>query len=89
MEPRADRTRIGTSPIGLRPADDRQAVDLGQHQVEDDEPRRVLLDRAERGPAVAGGHDPEALALEVRPDESDDLGVVVDDEDRGGRVVRA
>ena len=43
----------------------------------------MLLDRAKGGPPVTGGHDRVSLALEVRADEGDDLGVVVDDEDGG------
>ena len=62
--------------------DDGPAVQLGEHQVEDDERRAVALDGVEGGRAVGGGHDGEAVALEVRPHEPDDLGVVVDDEDR-------
>jgi hypothetical protein len=40
------------------------------------------LDRIEGGRPVGGGDDREPVALEVRPDEPDDLGVVVDDQDR-------
>ena len=69
--------------VGPGPPDHRHPVDLGEHQVEDDEAGRVLLDRAQRGPSVAGGDDRVALALEVRADEGDDLRVVVDDEDGG------
>jgi hypothetical protein len=42
----------------------------------------MRLDRVQGGRSVGGGDDPIAFALEVRPDEPDDLGVVVDDEDR-------
>ena len=83
--PRAERTRIGVA-AGLLVAadrpDDGPAVELGEHQVEDDEGRPVPLDRVERGRPVRGGHDAEPVALQVRPDEPDDLRVVVDDEDR-------
>ena len=65
--------------------DDGPAVELGEHQVEDDERRRVRLDGVERGRPVGRGHDTEAVALQVRPHEPDDLRVVVDDEDRRGR----
>ncbi len=62
--------------------DDGPAVQLGEHQVEDDERRPVALDGIEGGRAVGGGHDREAVALEVGAHQADDLGVVVDDEDR-------
>ena len=42
----------------------------------------VAIDCLEGRAAVAGRHDSEAVAFEVRPDEADDLRVVVDDEDR-------
>ena len=61
---------------------DGPAVQLGEHQVEDDERRPVAFDGVERGRAVGGGHDREAVALEVGAHQPDDLGVVVDDEDR-------
>jgi hypothetical protein len=62
--------------------DDGPAVELGQHQIEDHQRGLVRLDRLEGGRAVGSGHDREAVAFEVRPDQADDLGVVVDDEDR-------
>ena len=62
--------------------DDGPPVQLGEHQVEDDERRPVAFDGIERGRAVRRGHDREAVALEVRPHQPDDLGVVVDDQDR-------
>ena len=65
--------------------DDGPSVELGEHEVEHDQGGFVRLDGIERGGAVGGGHDREAVALEVGPHEPDDLGVVVDDEDRGGR----
>ena len=70
-------------PVG--PADgsqDREPVDLGEHDVEDDERRHLERDRGQRAPAVGRLDDAIARPLEVRPDEADDLGVVVDDEDR-------
>ena len=65
--------------------DDGPPVQLGEHQVEHDEGRRVGLDRVEGGRPVRCSHDPEAVAFEIGPHEPDDLGVVVDDEDRGRR----
>ena len=63
-------------------ADHGPAVELGEHQVEDDERGPVALDGFEGGWTVRGGHDREAVALEVGAHQTDDLGVVVDDEDR-------
>jgi hypothetical protein len=63
-------------------ADHRPAIELRQHQVEDHERRLLRFDCVERRGSVARGDDPVALALEVRPDEANDLRVVVDDEDR-------
>ena len=88
VELRADSTRIGVAARLLVAADrpdDGPPVQLGEHQVQDDQRRRVRLDRIERGRPVGGRHDREAVALQVRPDEPDDLRVVVDDEDRRGR----
>ena len=76
-----DRRRAGLLVAPDRP-DHGPPVELGQHQVEDDEGRPVRLDRVERGRPVGRGDDAEPVALEVRPDEPDDLRVVVDDEDR-------
>ena len=70
-------------PIG--PADraqDGEAVDLRQHDVQDDEDRHLECDRRERAPAIGRLHHAIARPLEVRPHEADDLYVVVDDEDR-------
>ena len=65
--------------------DDRPPVELREHEVEDDEGRPVAFDRVERSRAVRGGHHAEAVALEVGAHEPDDLGVVVDDQDRSLR----
>ena len=42
----------------------------------------MALDGVEGGRTVRGGHDAEAVALEVGAHQPDDLGVVVDDQDR-------
>jgi hypothetical protein len=42
----------------------------------------VAIDCLEGRAAVAGNDDPEAIAFEVRPDEADDLRVIVDYQDR-------
>ena len=76
-----DRCRGGLLVAADRP-DDGPAVELGEHQVEDDERRPVPLDRVERRRPVRGGHDAAPVPLQVRPDEAHDLRVVVDDQDR-------
>ena len=95
VEPRADTIRIGVAAASSSPRTariDGPAVQLGEHQVEDDERRPVAFDGVEGGRAVRRGHDREAVALEVRAHQPDDLGVVVDDQDRslgerrGGRA---
>ena len=85
-----DDRRRGRLVVAADRADDGPPVQLGEHQVEDDERRLVGLDGVERGRPVRGGHDREALALEVGPHQPDDLRVVIDDEDRslGTRLVR-
>ena len=42
----------------------------------------MTFDGIEGGGSIGGGHDAETVALEVGSHEPDDLGVVVDDEDR-------
>ena len=74
--------RGGRLVVAADRPDDGPAVQLGEHQVEDDQRRPVALDGVEGGRAVGGGHDREAVALEVGAHQPDDLGVVVDDEDR-------
>ena len=85
VEPRAEHDedrRRGRLVVAADRADDGPAVQLGEHQVEDDEGRPVALDGVEGGRTVGGRDDREAVALEVGAHEPDDLGVVVDDEDR-------
>ena len=85
VEPRAEMIRIGVAAASSsrRTARiDGPAVQFGEHQVEDDEGGPVALDGVEGGRTVGGGHDAEAVTLEVRAHQPDDLGVVVDDEDR-------
>ena len=70
-------------PIGpTNRAQDREAVHLRQHDVQDDEGRHLERDRGEGAPAVGRLHHAIARPLEIRPHEADDLHVVVDDEDR-------
>ena len=94
VEPRADSDedrRRGRLLVAANGPDHRPPVQLGKHQVEDDERRPMALDGVEGGRAVGRGHDREPVALEVCAHEADDLGVVVDDEDRPfrGRLRRA
>ena len=83
--------RVGRLLIAAHGADDGPPVQFGEHQVEHDERRLVRLDGLERRRPIRGGHDREAVPLQVRPHEPDDLRVIVDDEDRrsrDGRVSR-
>src|SRR5262249_13631770 len=59
-----------------------EAVDVGQADVEHDEPGPVVPDRLQPALAGAGFQHPEALAGEVEVDEVGDVGLVVDDDDR-------
>ena len=61
---------------------DRQAVDFGQHHIEDHQRGRRQADRGERRPPVLRFDDPKSFSLQVHPDESKDFGIVVDDENR-------
>ena len=56
-------------------------VDLGQHQIQDDEPWAVALEQVQRLRAVVGREHPEPLPLEIHPDELDELVVVVHHQD--------
>ena len=90
---RQDEDRRGACLlVAANRPDDGPAVELGQHQVEDHERRLMRLDRVQRRGPIGGRHDAEPVPLQIRPDEPDDLGVVVDDEDRavgeGGRLHR-
>ena len=84
--------RGGRLVVAAHGPDHGPAVQPGEHEIEDDERRPVAFDGVERGRAVRRGHDREAVALEVRAHQPDDLGVVVDDQDRalgerrGGRA---
>jgi hypothetical protein len=63
-------------------AADLEAVQPGQHQVQQDQLRLPADGLLEALLAVRRGEDAEALALEVVPDHLDDVGVVLDDQDR-------
>ena len=81
---RAVSIRIGTSwfgPVAADRAADRDAVDAGQHQVEDDQVERLGAGARERLLAVADRLDLEALEAEVQHDQLADVRFVFDDED--------
>ena len=71
---------IGTRLLARMRAADFHAVELGQHQVEDDEIGLFegLLQTRE---AVVGGLDLVAFVFEFEAQHSRDLRVVLDDED--------
>ena len=71
---------VGVRELADPPAD-LQAVDAGQHQVEDDQVRARVAGQREGGRAVAGRQDVVAVAFEVALDELDQVLLVVDDED--------
>ena len=73
-----DRRPIGPTDC----SQDREAVHLREHDVQDDEDRHLERDRGKGAPAVGRLHHAIARPLEIRPHEADDLHVVVDDEDR-------
>ncbi len=69
--------------MGREPAEDLDAVDAGQHQVEDDEVGRAVLGRAQGSRTVRGAVDVEAGVAQVAVDDLGDEGIVIDDEDAG------
>ena len=76
-----DRRR-GRLVVAAHGPDDGPAVQFGEHQVQHDQRRPMAFDGVEGAGSVGRGHDAEAVALEVRSHQPDDLRVVVDDEDR-------
>ena len=67
--------------VGPQTLDDREAVAVGEHHVEDDEVGAERLRGAERFGAVAGDLDVEAFVPKGGRDEIGDVCLVVDDED--------
>ena len=63
-----------------------EAIKLGQHEVEHDQPGTELVECLQRSSALACCDHAEAFALEVSLDERHDLGIVVHDQDRGHGV---
>ena len=75
-----------------RAHEDVEPADLRDHQVEHHEGGRVRGHRVERRPSVRGLRHPVPVALQVRPHQAHDLGIVIDDQDRariegGHRVI--
>ena len=73
--------------VGAQPAQHAEAVHAGHHDVEDDRVGPHFTGLVERGGAVGGGVDLEALELQAHREQLDDVGLVVDDEDSGLRDV--
>ena len=67
--------------VGAHLAQHVEPAHLRQPEVEHDELGRVVGDLVERGRAVAGVVDREALSFEGGADDVDQVEVVVDDED--------
>ena len=82
--PLAVSMMIGTdSPARAQAAADGQAVLAGQHQVEDEEVRRIALQLAFDVARVRQRDHLEPLFAEVARQEVPQAGVVVDDQDAG------
>ena len=78
----AVRKRIAVlKPCARRRAPDLDAVEVGQHHVEDDQVGLGLRDRGERAAAGGGLVDVEALVAQRGRDGVDDRRLVVDDQD--------
>jgi hypothetical protein len=71
--------------VGAHLAQHVEAAHLRQTEVEHDKLGRVACDLVERGRAVVGVVDREALTFESGADEIDKVEVVVNDEDRHAR----
>ena len=70
-----------TDAVGPQPPGDLEAVEVGQHDVEDDEVGRVLLGGGQGQAAVDRLVDAESLVAERGGHGVDDRGLVVDDQD--------
>ena len=69
---------------GAQPAADLEAVDVGEHDVEDDEVGRGARRRVERVAAAGRRRDAVAHVAERGGEQVGDRGLVVDDEDVRG-----
>lgn len=63
-----------------QPAGHLEAVEVGQHDVEDDEVGPVLLDGGEGGPPRGGAFHLEAVKLQAHGEQLGDLRLVVNHE---------
>ena len=70
---------------GPRAPDDVQPGHARDHQVEHDQGRRLRGEGRERGVTIGRLGDPVSVTFQVGPDEADDLGIIVHDED-GARI---
>ena len=70
--------------VGAQPPGHLEAVEVGQHHVEDHEVRTIRLDLGESGASGIGGRYLEALVAQRRRDEVGDVRLVVDNEDAAG-----
>ena len=66
---------------GAQVAAEREAVVAGQHQVENDEVDRAVVQRLAHASAVGCGGDAIAVLLQVLGDQLAQVAVVVDDQD--------
>jgi hypothetical protein len=64
-------------PLAQRPGH-LEPVHARQHQVEQDQPGPLGVDRGQPGGPVGPPHDPEAVALQVQPDQVGDGRLVLD-----------
>ena len=64
-----------------------EAVDAGEHQVEDRQVGLFGAGQRQRGRPIERLEDPIALFLQIEGDEFDDLPIVVHDQDRQSRPV--
>ena len=80
--PRAVTMTIGHGRVAAERADDVEAVDLGQAEVEHDGVGPARAGQREAAGAVARGEHGEAGVFEIVADERRDLRLVLDDQDR-------
>ena len=71
----------GEARVGFELLEDGDAVQLGHHDVEEDDVSRVRAQELERFPSVLGRPRPMTLLLEQANEELAVERVVVDDED--------
>ena len=72
-----DNGQVG---FGANAPADLVTVQLGQHQIEHQQRRRLPAHRLQRGLPVAGRRHAEAIALQIHPRQFNNVGFVVDKE---------